>query len=74
MWKRRRTGEYALLVHGVEMATVTKTGTHLDDYPWDWYLARGIEPKDGGRASGVADTMASAKRQAELALGIGGQW
>lgn len=36
---------YHAFLDGEHVATIAKTGTHLDPYPWDWYL----EGKISGR-------------------------
>lgn len=45
------------------VAEAFKTGSHLDDYPWDWHFPDGTE-------SGVADTLKSAKHQAQAAFDV----
>ena len=58
-----RTGHYEVCVDGRVVGEVSKTGTHLDHYPWDWMLADGVEPfvlPSGKkcRVVGVSDTLA----------------
>ena len=55
-------GHYSLVADEEVVATVVKTGTHLDDYPWDWYLADGWTTGQlGGRSSGCTDSLANAE-------------
>lgn len=55
-----KAGHYDLVTpEGEVVATVAKTGTHLDDYPWDWYLADGWTTTQlHGRSSGVTESLA----------------
>ena len=50
---------YIIERDGVPVADVVKTGTHLDDYPWDWMI---LDPfaANARRSSGVSDTLRSA--------------
>jgi hypothetical protein len=68
--KRIRAGEYDVFDAKTKehVAHITKAGTHLDDYPWDWYLEYSIWPQVTGRRSGVTDTMRSAKERISLVL------
>lgn len=52
------------------VAEAHKTGTHLDDYPWDWYVVGDAPVKEGARTSGTTDTLRSAKDQVAIALGM----
>ena len=57
--------------HGIAGSAV-KTGTHLDNYPWDWSIdpIRKDATYENGRpvkTGGSADTLRSAKDQAEQA-------
>lgn len=45
---------------------VSKTGTHLDNYPWDWSLVG--DRLHGQANTGVADTLRSAKAQVRYAI------
>lgn len=38
---------YEIRRGGVLIGMVIKTGTHLDNYPWDWQVADGIEARPG---------------------------
>jgi len=55
--------------HG-EAGDVSRTGRYgSDDYPWDWHITPLHAPPEGVRVrnSGSADTLRSAKDQAEQA-------
>lgn len=61
-------------INGERVAESVKTGSHLDDYPWDWHLtdeglawrfARGIRST---KTVGVSDTLRSSKEYVKLAL------
>jgi hypothetical protein len=55
---------------GTLLAQAVRTGrAGIDDYPWDWYLAYGIKPVPGHKASGVTDTLREAKEKACAAAG-----
>ena len=43
--------------NGQAVGDVVKTGSHLDDYPWDWSYRR------AGGAGGSADTLTSAVQE-----------
>lgn len=56
--KRRKVGDrkYIVLRDGVEIGTVVKTGEDgRDNYPWDWYIADGVESLR--KASGSAESL-----------------
>jgi len=61
--RKMKAGSYAVVVAATneKVGEIHKTGTHLDDYPWDWHfdLSRGWRNKI--RTSGVSDTLKSAK-------------
>lgn len=66
-------GEYvAIDESGETVGRVTKTGTHLDDYPWDWYIT---VPSSVRWSTGASDTLRSAKEQIRYALSkrLGGE-
>lgn len=66
-FKKVEAGEYAAVNDaGETVGHVTKTGTHLDDYPWDWHLT--VERLHGRSSTGVADTLRNAKAQIRYAL------
>ena len=74
--RRRKVGQssYIISVNSKDVGEVTKTGTHLDFYPWDWMLLDGITPyvqKNGHKYSttGVADTLRSAMESIAAAAG-----
>ena len=51
------------------VASVVLTGrTGVDNYPWDWYLAEGVESRTR-RSAGPTDTLRSAKWAILDALG-----
>lgn len=53
-------GHYVALDHyGNLVANINKSGTHLDDYPWDWRLE---VPTTYRYTTGVSDTLRSAKQ------------
>jgi hypothetical protein len=54
-----KAGHYDMVALDEVVATVVKTGTHLDDYPWDWYLADGWTNYQG-RTTGTTDSLANA--------------
>lgn len=62
---REGHGSYSVWQHGQRVGTVGYTGSHLDDYPWDWV----VDAPTNGRATGVADTKRSAIDQIGYALG-----
>lgn len=48
--RRIETGSYFVTVDGVTVARVDKTGSHLDDYPWQLLFAEDVtlaEPHRG---------------------------
>lgn len=61
--RRKKVGpsSYELVdsVVGDVIAYAAKTGTHLDDYPWDWYLRDGMHfgGVHGLKEGGVKDTL-----------------
>lgn len=63
-----RTGWYAE-IDGKMVAEAHKTGTHLDDYPWEWYLLDAAERVDGRRGSAVEDSLRACKNSVAFALG-----
>lgn len=65
-------GQYLVFQHGKLVGEVAHTGTHLDHYPWDWFLADGVEPVVGRNATGVSET----KREAVNCIGyvLGNHW
>lgn len=75
LWHKKAPGHwYAAMAPGGDIvAEAVLTGSHLDDYPWDWYLMPDadsfrVEPASpqeaiSRRQSGVADTLRSAKEQ-----------
>lgn len=75
--KRKRVGDqkYHLLdaETGRPLAVAVKTGTHLDDYPWDWYLLPGVylasDLPSGRRNQGVSDALHTAVDEVEALLG-----
>lgn len=76
-YTRRKVGpsDYEVLDEGKVVGLAGKSGTHLDDYPWDWMLADGVEPVpnavNGHRpdTTGVAETLAKAMNQIGYSLG-----
>lgn len=64
--RRKKVGPSSYVLIDSEVGDVVayavKTGTHLDDYPWDWRLADGLH--FGGvqnlREGGVTDTLKAA--------------
>ena len=52
-------------VNGQTIAYAAKTGTHLDDYPWDWYIEHDVRVlydwPDRTRTGGTVDTLRTAK-------------
>lgn len=64
--KRKKIGDqtYSLVdTEGIVVGGAVKTGTHLDDYPWDWHIddeilktakLKGISFR---RTQGVCDTL-----------------
>lgn len=66
--KRKGLGEYEVFQHGKLVGVVAHTGTHLDHYPWDWYLADDVQPV-GRKATGAADTKKSAVDEVGYAIG-----
>jgi hypothetical protein len=61
-WHRRNAGSWYATRCGITVAHANYTGSHLDDYPWGWYLAYGIEPGPGRRGSDSEDTLRSCKQ------------
>lgn len=61
--KRKKVGDRAYeLVDtqtGEVIASAANTGSHLDDYPWDWYLADGLHfgGVKGFREGGSAENL-----------------
>lgn len=56
--KKIYTGHYQLIDDaGQEVAIASKTGTHLDDYPWEWYLVDGLQFAEVTKATGVAESL-----------------
>lgn len=61
--KRKKVGDqkYDLIDTSVGdvVAHAVKTGSHLDDYPWDWRLADGLHfgGVQGLKEGGVMDTL-----------------
>lgn len=62
----------SVMLYGSLVAHVHRTGTHLDHYPWDWYLADGVFPFGERRTTGVTDTRQAALGQIAYALGYYG--
>lgn len=89
-WTKKALGEYeGYLINDPSnefsdlshepVAVAVKSGSHLDDYPWDWYLTyHGVVhvpevPRPGKRHhAGVTDTLRSAKRAVEETLALPG--
>lgn len=65
---RDGVGAYTIYLDGTPVAQAHHTGTHLDDYPWDWYL---LGNREGvrGKSTGAADTLRTAKDEVASALG-----
>lgn len=67
--KRIKAGQYEVYDGSRLLGFVSKTGSHLDDYPWEWHLA--VEPMDpAGKAVGYTDL----KSVAVDALTIAALW
>ena len=72
-WRYSRASfEYVLLDDaGHVLAYVSKNGVAgRDDYPWDWWLAFGVQPVHGERATGCNSTMRDAREMVEIVLGL----
>lgn len=78
-WRRRKNsdgsprydGEVAHGSAALVVASIVKTGTHLDDYPWDWYFTdHGVRLSQSRHHSGVADSLRAAKREAEYEAAV----
>jgi hypothetical protein len=63
---RRKIGDQMYEIvdpSGRVVGTAAKTGTHLDNYPWDWSISDGLwedakaKVPHGVRIVGVADTL-----------------
>jgi hypothetical protein len=50
--------QYEIYRDGLLIGTITKTGTHLDNYPWDWYMAEGMA--DNGKRGDHAGLLSEA--------------
>lgn len=51
--------KYQIFRDGVMVGTATKTGTHLDNYPWDW---------EAGERSGHTGLLSEAMQDIEDAI------
>lgn len=60
---------YEAIQQGCVVGIIAKTGSHLDDYPWDWYLPEGVDPIPGRKGTGVADTLGHALDAVGYSLG-----
>jgi hypothetical protein len=73
-WQRVAIGdrqyEYHAMLGEKVLAVVVKTGSHLDDYPWDWYLTTATDPIQGTKSSGVEPTLKAAKASVAYAYGM----
>lgn len=90
-WSKKAPQEYEGTLHAdIEkfgptakpVAVIVKTGTHLDHYPWDWYLTSygvmvapdsplpGLPGTTGHKRhhAGVCDTLRSGKDNVEVTL------
>jgi hypothetical protein len=61
--KRVKPGSYDVLDAKTKqkIAEVHKTGTHLDNYPWDWSFEQGVTLRSKDYRTGAADSLRSAK-------------
>lgn len=69
--KRAGAGSYDVLdgVTKAKVGEIHKTGTHLDNYPWDWHFSEsGLRGKV--RTSGVSDTLRAAKETMAFQWGL----
>ena len=64
-------GAYEVVAGETTLGYVNRTGRPgVDDYPWEWYLAHGIESQLlTGRATGLTDTKAGSVELVMLAAG-----
>lgn len=42
-------GSYEARVKGKRVGEANYTGSHLDDYPWDWLVDFDVKPREGRR-------------------------